>query len=73
MDEKVDASKLTLGANLFWSEELPQAMKILGTMPGSLLSPQITNVDPKIDTRGVATNSAARGFGLTDPGPSKPG
>ena len=73
VDEKVDASKLTLGANLFWSEELPQAMKILGTMPGSLLSPQITNVDPKIDTRGVATNSAARGFGLTDPGPSKPG
>ncbi|MSR40774.1 MAG: hypothetical protein EXS10_02600 [Phycisphaerales bacterium] len=68
-----DATKLSMGSNIYWSAELPQAMKVLGTIPGTHVSPQITNVDPKIDERGVATAAAAIGYGITDPGPSKPG
>ncbi len=72
VDGSAKTEKLSLGANLFFSSELPEAAKILGSIPGTPTSPQIMNVDPKIDARGIASDPAARGFGITDPGPVKP-
>ncbi len=72
IEAKASAEKLRLGSNLFFSAELPEAAKVLGTIPGTPTSPQIMNIDPKIDARGVATEPSARGYGVSDLGPSKP-
>lgn len=59
---------LDLGANLWWSAELPAARPLLGDLPGRETSPQRFSPDPKLDPRGHPTAPEATGFGR--PGPA---
>ncbi|MFM2164524.1 MAG: hypothetical protein RL325_961 [Planctomycetota bacterium] len=62
-----DASGLRLGPNIWWSEELPSALPLLGPepqhFPGTLEVPQTIDMDPDLDARGRILKPEARMFG----------
>ena len=62
-----DIAGLRLGPNLWWSEELPSALPLLGPepqfFPGTLDVPQTIDLDPALDPRGRTTTPAAKIFG----------
>ena len=62
-----DASGLRLGPNIWWSQELPSALPILGPepqfFPGTLDVPQTIDLDPDLDARGRILKPEARLFG----------
>lgn len=58
---------LILGPNLWWSNELPSALALLGPsenpFQGTLEVPQTTDIDPDFDSRGRPTREAAKMYG----------
>jgi len=62
-----DASGLRLGPNLWWSEELPSALPLLGPepqyFPGTLDVAQTIDLNPDLDARGRILKPEARLFG----------
>lgn len=55
---------VSLDRNLWWSEELPAGFEAVGHPFGRTLSPQVTDVDPKISDRlREPTEPKAAGFG----------
>jgi hypothetical protein len=61
------AKGFTLGANLWWSAELPAALALLGAngdpFPGTREVEQTTNLDPKLDQRSRPTVDTAMTYG----------
>ena len=55
--------EVEFGANLWFSAELPAALPLLGTWEGKVAEPQVTDVDPRLDERGLPQADAARAFG----------
>ena len=62
-----DASGLRLGENLWWSAELPAAMPLLGSIPGTATKPQRHEPAPNLDDRGVANHPGAASIGRPAP------
>ncbi len=62
-----DASGLLLGDNLWWSAELPAAMPLLGSIPGTAAEPQRHEPAPNLDDRGVANHPGAASLGRPAP------
>lgn len=62
-----DASGLLLGENLWWSAELPAAMPLLGSIPGTAAKPQRHQPPPDLDDLGVAGHPGAAGLGRPAP------
>ena len=62
-----DASGLLLGENLWWSAELPAAMPLLGSIPGTAAKPQRHEPAPNLDERGVANHPGAASLGRPTP------
>ncbi|MCH2161537.1 MAG: hypothetical protein MK085_06645 [Phycisphaerales bacterium] len=59
-----DAGNLAIGENLWWSQEMPDAVEYLGPLPGDADSRQIYHLDPKLTPRGLAPRAPlARQFG----------
>lgn len=54
---------ITWGESLWWSAELPTALAILGSIPGTLEVPPRHAPDPKIDVRGIPSETLAAEFG----------
>lgn len=54
---------ITWGESLWWSAELPTALAILGSIPGTLEVPPRHAPDPKIDGRGIPSEPLAAEFG----------
>lgn len=65
--EDRDASGLLLGDNLWWSAELPAAMPLLGSIPGTAVKPQRHEPAPNLDDRGVANHPEASNLGRPAP------
>lgn len=65
--EGASDSGLRLGPNLWWSEELPAALPLLGPeekpFPGSVDVPQTVDIDPDLDDRGRPRREEAKLFG----------
>jgi nitrous oxidase accessory protein NosD len=67
----VDPAPFVLGANLWWSRELPAALPLLTEggeagappFPGTLETPQRIDIDPDLDPRGFPENEDAKLFG----------
>ena len=60
------ATKLTLGPNLWWSLEMPEAMAVFGPLPGDAGERQIYDLDPVLDPRSLSpTIDPAKAFGHT--------
>lgn len=59
----VDLAGVSLGRNLWWSEELGLIRDQLGPFPGKETAPQVTTVDPRMGDFDLATNPDAAGFG----------
>ena len=62
-----DASGLRLGENLLCSAELPAAMPLLGSIPGTATKPQRHEPAPNLDDRGVANHPGAASLGRPAP------
>jgi len=58
-----DASGLNLEQNLWWSSDLAAVMGALGTFPGTIQFPQVTDLDPALDENLRPTVVAAELFG----------
>lgn len=63
----VDPTGVLVEANLWWSVELPAAKALLGDFAGTLRSPQVLDVDPKLDGTFRPRAAAASGFGTESP------
>lgn len=67
VEDNVEAKGLVLGPNLWWSDELPAALALLGPVeqpfPGTVEAKQIMDVPPKFDARSRVINEEASGFG----------
>ena len=65
--EGASDSGLRLGPNLWWSEELPAALPLLGPeekpFPGAVDVPQTIDIDPDLDDRGRPRREEAKLFG----------
>jgi hypothetical protein len=65
--EGASDSGLRLGPNLWWSEELPAALPLLGPeekpFPGTVDVPQTVDIDPDLDDRGRPRREEAKLFG----------
>lgn len=65
--EGASDSGLRLGPNLWWSEELPAALPLLGPeekpFPGTVDVPQTVDIDPDLDDRGRPRREDAKLFG----------
>ena len=60
------ATSITLTSNLWWSDEMPEALDSLGAFPGEQTAPQRTNIDPSLDPRALSPrNPIAQAFGHT--------
>jgi hypothetical protein len=63
-------SRVTLGRNLWWSQELPMVLDALGGFPDSPTD-QVMNIDPRLVSRTwLPDESRARGFGHGAPAAS---
>ncbi len=58
-----DLAGVSLGRNLWWSEELSHVGDALGPFPGRESAAQTTTIDPKLGDFDLATNPEAAGFG----------
>jgi hypothetical protein len=67
VDATLDPDSFNLETNLWWSPELPNALKALGPIPGSGTHPQIFDVDPKLDSEFRPTDESAKMFGVFSP------
>ncbi|MBC22365.1 MAG: hypothetical protein CMJ32_00405 [Phycisphaerae bacterium] len=56
---------IALGRNLFWSAEMPAALSVLEPIAGKIQQPQVFDVDPRLDPRGVPGNPEAMEFGIS--------
>lgn len=65
--EGAEARGLLLGENLWWSAELPAAMPLLGSIPGTAAKPQRHEPAPNLDERGVANHPGAANLGRPAP------
>ena len=67
--EGANSTGFVLGANLWWSAELPAALTLLGAngqpFPGTVETPQTTDLDPKLDQRSRPTVESAKTYGYT--------
>lgn len=52
------------GANLWHSMELPAALPLLGSWEGTVAEPQVTDLDPRLDNRGMPREESAKAFGV---------
>ena len=59
---------MTFGENLWWSQEMPEAVEYLGPLPGDADDRQIYDVDPQLTPRSLEprTEKAIR-FGPRSP------
>lgn len=62
-----EVSGLRLGPNLWWSEELPSALPLLGPepdhFPGTIEVPQTIDIDPQLDPKGRVGRPEAKIYG----------
>jgi hypothetical protein len=65
--EGADSTGLLLGPNIWWSNELPSALPLLGPAAnpflGTLEVPQTINLDPDLDDRNRPLRSEAKLYG----------
>ena len=63
-----DARDVTFGENLWWSQEMPEAVEYLGPLPGDANARQTYDLDPQLTPRSLAprTENAIR-FGPRSP------
>ncbi|MCE2883475.1 MAG: right-handed parallel beta-helix repeat-containing protein [Planctomycetaceae bacterium] len=70
VDPDAESRGLLLGPNLWWSNELPAALPLLGPsekpFPGTIESDQILNIEPKFDARSRVITPEAKSFGAED-------
>lgn len=63
-----DAQDLIFGENLWWSQEMPEAVKYLGPLPGDANERQVYDVDPRLTPRTLAPQTGnAVEFGPRSP------
>jgi hypothetical protein len=62
-----DPTGLALEANLWWSAELPGAKSLLGDFVGEVKSPQVMDVDPRLDGYSKPMEERAKAFGTEAP------
>ena len=69
-----NATGLSIGPNLWWSSEMPEAAEYLGPLPGDADSRQIYNLDPNLTPRSLQPRAPlAQTFGPYGPLPQERG
>lgn len=66
-DPSADPSGLAIEANLWWSAELPGAKSLLGEFAGEVKSPQVMDIDPRLDGYNKPLEERAKAFGTEAP------
>ena len=67
-----NTKSLSIGSNVWWSQEMPEGAGYLGPLPGEADQQQVYDVDPKIVERTLQPmNKAAEGYGHTSWRPQK--